>query len=116
MALLSPDCFSVQLRFRYSRTIGLIIHWEIIKAGLQRVCLRHFLMYNVYCLDMCVDNYRWNLADYIKLTLGPLQHTKVFSCFLKQCAGLADHSKHCVATCKQDEVAQSVLGGFIESV
>ena len=58
--------------------------------------------------DICVDSYQWNIADYIRLTIGPLQHAKVFSCFHSPCASLADHSKHGGSHWQQDEVAQSI--------
>ena len=35
-----------------------------------------------------MDNFQWNKSDYIKLSIGPLQHAKVFSCFLSRVLAL----------------------------
>ena len=63
-----------------------------------------------------MDSFQWNTSDYIKLTIGPLQHAKVFSCFRISVLALLDHHEHGGSHWQQDdEVALYVLGG-LESV
>ena len=76
----------------------------------------YFLMFNVYChWHVCVDNFQWNKSDYIKLTIGPLQHAKVFSCFLSRVLALLIIVSMVAATGNKMRW-RDVLGGSIESV